>query len=169
MAVGDLVIVAFGSSQALSTFAPAGPLLGRITAEDAGPPITADVQWFNGKKTDGVDRNNTLLKLIAAEEFNGDEIGALVGQWIQLVNYPTLADGTTPKSKAASGVVKNAFFLTDDFVNDPPNTRTPFVTMSMYEGRIKFMVPVFNSQDPASSVFNQILKQPGRRNILASG
>jgi len=76
---------------------------GRVLAEAADPPATADVLWANGKRTDGVLQSN-LVKVFAPET-NGE---AAVGVWAQFLNRRSDLAVLSDKSPAASGLVVSA-------------------------------------------------------------
>lgn len=158
MAVGDFVIMTSGSLGP-STFAPTGPLMGRVLAEAGGPPATADVEWENHEQTLGIDQTN-LRKVF----FGGGSERYVIAKWLQLKNYPF--SGAPPnvgeKSPAAAGIGHRAFGIG---AYDAVARESAFVVMSWFDGRVKAMVPVVSDAAPAVAALSDCVLVQNRKNV----
>lgn len=145
MAVGNLVMLAVNPGT--RTAMPRGPLLGRVVNEAAGPPATADVQWFNGKRTDAIDQSNLWLATDPPAN-----LLPLVGKWAQLVQYspPSLAvAGDAPKSPAAAGLVHSVY--TVDIYSGGEGAIGIVAFIAPADARVPWLCVIIDVDDDASS------------------
>lgn len=162
MAVGDRVTIFWGT-QAVTTFAPAGPLFGTIIVE-AGDPEIVTVLWDNGLVAANLVRDSVLLRIFSAED-DDPRLFSTIGKFQQVTDYPAanVFATTRPKDPAAAGVVHRAFSFPESFDDEEPLSAG--VEMSWYDGRVRAFIPAPSDRlsDGRNLLNACLLEQPGRR------